>query len=639
MAARACPVRAARGCRHAAVGMATAAPNRKRARRPDAHSRAARGWARFGSPISGDTDPMESAGPQGLRAQFTAMGAALWASPLRRVIVLLYLGITGVILATAGGQVLLNRWNKPFYDSLERRDLSSFLDQLLVFAYLAGSLLVLNVAQAWLNQMLHIKLREGLVRDLIGEWMKPRRAFRLGHAGEIGINPDQRMHEDARRLADLTADLSIGLMQATVLLASFIGVLWALSSDFTFSIAGRVVDIPGYMVWAAFLYAGLGSGLSWLAGQPLVRLNEARYAREAELRFSLMRVNEHVDAISLAGGEADERARLERELQTVLGAARRIMTAAVRLTWVTAGYGWITVVAPIVIASPVYFSGDLTFGGLMMAAAAFNQVNGALRWFIDNIGSIADWRATLERIASFRSCVIAADALHGTRARIGVVPGDPDRLVLDGLSVASPTGCVRLSVPEAGLAAGGRLHIVGEPGAGKTLLFHAIAGLWPWGGGTVRLPKDRTVAFIPSQPFIPRGTLTSVMTYPHSTPVSDIEVAIALERVGLERLKGRYAELVRWDRELGDDDRRLLAFARVLLQKPDFIVVDEALDALGDAARKRVLDALDSALPGTALLTIGTIAPTDARLGPVVRLQFDPRDAGFAPAQTKARSA
>ena len=303
---------------------------------------------------------MDAAAPQGLRAQLTTMWAALSASPVRRSIALLYLGVGFVIVATAYGQVLLNRWNQPFYDSLERRDLAAFFDQLVVFAYIAGSLLVLNVGQAWLNQMLHIKMREGLTRDLIGEWMKPRRAFRLGYAGEIGVNPDQRMHEDARHLADLTVDLSIGLMQATILLASFVGVLWSISNDFTFSIGGRSIDIPGYMVWAAFLYAGLGSGLSWLAGRPLIRLNEARYAREAELRFTLMRVNEHVDAISLAGGEADETGKLERDLQTVLAAARRIMSAAVRLTWVTAGYGWITVVAPIVIASPVYFSGSLS---------------------------------------------------------------------------------------------------------------------------------------------------------------------------------------------------------------------------------------------------------------------------------------
>ena len=274
-----------------------------------------------------------------------------------------------------------------------------------MFGVIAGALLVLNVLQRWLAETIKLRLREGLTLDLVGLWMHPRRAFRLASAGPIGVNPDQRMHEDARRLTELSADLGIGLLQAAILLATFVSVLWALSADFAFVVRGRAVSIPGYMVWAGILYAGSASLLSYRVGRNLVRRNAERYAREAELRFSLVRVNEHLDAISLAGGEAEEARRIKLNLAAVLAAMRGLVIGHTNLTWVTAGYGWLKIVAPILVASPLYFSGGLTFGGLMMAAGGFMQVQSSLRWFVDNFGTIADWRATLLRIASFRRVV------------------------------------------------------------------------------------------------------------------------------------------------------------------------------------------------------------------------------------------
>lgn len=345
--------------------------------------------------------------------QLTMMRRAFMGSPLRNLLLWVSFGIFVLIVATALGQVLLNRWNEPFYDAIERRNVPDFLHQLMVFAYIAGVLLVLNIVQGWLNRYLHIKLREGLVRDLFDEWLRPGRALRLAKSGEIGVNPDQRLHEDAWHLADLSADLGIGLVQASVLLASFIGVLWAISEGFVFHYGGHSFAIPGYMVWAGLAYAGIASLISWLLGRPLIRLNADHYAREAELRVSLVRTSQEIEEISARRDEQGEKGRLVGNLEAVLAATRKIMTAAIRLQWFTAGYGWVTVVAPIVIASPVYFAGDLSFGGLMMAAAAFTQVHSSLRWFVDNIGAIADWRATLMRVASFRLALI----------RIGEAPG------------------------------------------------------------------------------------------------------------------------------------------------------------------------------------------------------------------------
>jgi putative ATP-binding cassette transporter len=344
-----------------------------------------------------------------LAPQVELLLRAFLSSPQGNALIVLAIGLCAVVGATAVGQVELNAWNQPFYDAISRKDLRGFIYQLWVFAMIAGGLLVLNVAQAWLNQMTKLKLREGLTHHLFDQWLAPKRAFRLTTAGEIGANPDQRIHEDARHLVELSTDLGIGLFQATLLLVSFIGVLWFLSNGVKFTVYDHTFSIPGYMVWCALLYAGTASWFSWHVGRPLIRLNAERYGREAELRFSLVRVNDRIDAISLYGGEVDEKERLRKDLDQVLMVMRRLVSGVTRLTWVTAGYGWFTIVAPVVVAAPGYFAGDLSLGGLMMVVGAFIQVQQALRWFVDNFSTIAEWRATLLRVASFRVALAEMD--------------------------------------------------------------------------------------------------------------------------------------------------------------------------------------------------------------------------------------
>ncbi|MER9235759.1 ABC transporter ATP-binding protein/permease [Mesorhizobium sp. M0622] len=541
-----------------------------------------------------------------LREQLATIKLALTTSPVRKQLLWAAIGIVAVIVASSIGQVLLNRWNQPFYDALARRDMQGFLHQLLVFAGIAGGLVVLNVGQTWLDQMLRLKLREALTLDLIGEWMRPARAFRLTHAGAIGVNPDQRLQQDAGHLSDLSTGLGIGLLQSCILLASFVGVLWSLSSGFVFHIGGHSLAIPGYMVWAAILYAGTASWLSWLVGRPLIRFNNDRYTREAELRSSVVRVNENVDAIALAHGEADARRRLEFDLGMVLGAMRRIYSAQINLSWVTDTYGWITVVAPILVASPVYFAGDISFGGLMMAVGAFNQVHSSLRWFINNIGGIADWRATLMRVADFRIALGDTDALHDTERRIAFGENPDGSLTFEKLEIASPDGCTKLAEPHVEIRAGDRVMITGDPGAGKTLFFRAIAGLWPWGSGRIGMPAGEAPIFVPRTPYFPLGTLREVLNHSDgAATVSDAEISAALAEVGLQRLSSSLDRSARWERELSDDEQRLLAFARLALRRPKWVIIDEALDAFDGAALRQVLSMLEKRLPDAAILNIG----------------------------------
>ena len=549
--------------------------------------------------------------------QVGMMLEAFWASPVRNT--LLWLGglIFLVIVTTAYGQIRLNRWNEPFYDALARRDVHEFLMQLWVFGVIAGVLLVLNVFQRWLTETIKLKLREGLTRDLVDLWMLPGRAFRLASAGPIGVNPDQRMHEDTRRLTELSADLGIGLLQAAILLVTFVSVLWTLSADFAFHVAGRVVPIPGYMVWAGVLYAGSASLLSYWVGRNLIGRNAERYAREADLRFSLVRVNEHIDAISLAAGEAEEARRIKLNLAAVLAATRGLVIGHTNLTWVTAGYGWLTIVAPILVAAPLYFSSSLTFGGLMMAAGAFIQVQSSLRWFVDNFGTIADWRATLLRVASFRRAVLMSGALHDDSGRLAFQEGAPDALRLDNLEIASPAGCTMLDDRKVEVKAGEHVLVVGEPGVGKTLLFRALAGLWPWGAGCIARPSGEPVFFVPRRPYLPPGTLREVLAYPRSVEDFGAHRFIdSLERMGLGRLTPMLDRTSAWDRELNWDAQQSLMLARLLIHEPRWVVIDEVLDAIDGETRTRALDILSRELKDAAIIHIGRgkrVGPTFTR--------------------------
>jgi len=561
----------------------------------------------------------------GLVPQLGMMVRALWTAPVRNTLFWLSGALFLVIAASAYGQIRLNNWNQPFYDALSRHDFEQFLVQLGVFGLIAGALLALNVAQRWLGETLKLRLRQGLVRDLIQNWMQPGRAFQLANAGAMGVNPDQRMHEDARHLTELSADLGVGLLQSSILLVTFVSVLWSLSADFVFHLGSRHFAVPGYMVWAAIVYSGSASLLSYWVGRSLIDRNAQRYAREADLRFSLVRVNEHIDAIALAAGEADEERRIEVDLAAVLAATGRLVTGLTNLTWITAGYGWFTLVAPILVAAPLYFAGNISFGGLMMASGAFIQVQSSLRWFVDNFSTIADWRATLLRVASFRRAVIDIDVLHDIESRIAVVSGDPGKISIDDLEIASPAGATMLEEKKVEIKAGERVLIVGESGTGKTLLFRTLAGLWPWGAGRITRPKGEEILCMPRTPYLPPGTLREVLAYPSATDTFEAAAYVnALVRLRLDRLEPLMDVSRRWDHELSEDEQQTLAFARVVLHAPPWVLIDEVLDSLDQKARGCVLDLFVKDLPHTGVIHIGRADAHDHLFSRVLHLVKDP---------------
>lgn len=558
----------------------------------------------------------EAGARSGVFRQLGTLRRALFASSVGRSLKFLMSSLLLVIIGTSFGQIVLNRWNKPFYDALSRRDLREFLVQLGVFFMIAAVLLVLNVFQRWVVESLKIKLREGVVRDLVGHWMLPRRAFWLSTAGPMGVNPDQRMTEDAQKMCDLSTDLGAGLLQASILFISFSGILWGISADFSIRIGGIDYAVPGFMVWAAILYAGTGSLLSYWVGRSLIARNADRYSREGELRFALVRINEHLDGISLAAGEADEKRRVERHLGDVMAAMRRLVRGWTNLTWVTAGFGWTTLVAPILIAAPLYLTGKISFGGMMMAAAAFTQAQQALRWFVDNFGTIAEWRATLLRVAGFREALTANAEIVRYASRISYTDGASGSMSIIGLEVESAPGRDRLDEANVVVKAGERVLILGSAGTGKTLLFRALAGLWPWGAGEITRPADEAILYMPrGTPYLPSGTLREVLAYPMASDrFAQDRCEHALKRLGLERLVPLLDAELRWDRELSHEDQMCLAFSRVLLQSPSWLVMDEALSMLEDESLERVIDVLTNELSTTGIIHIGKAAEAGGHL-------------------------
>ncbi|MFT3987860.1 ABC transporter ATP-binding protein/permease [Aestuariivirga sp.] len=542
------------------------------------------------------------------------MSEAFWNARERNALFLLAAAIIAVVGATAWFQIKLNAWNQPFYDAITKRNMDGFLEQLGVFAKLAAFLLALNVAQAWLREMAKLVLRKGLVHDLLSEWLKPQRAFALSNAGTIGQNPDQRIAADAQQLTELTTNLGIGLLQSTLLLGSFIEVLWQLSSGMSVRIGSFTWAPPGFMVWCALFYAGIASFVSWMVGRPLVRLDTDRYAQEADFRFSLVRANEDMESIALFGGEAAEDTRIRTVFTGLTAVMHHIVNATTRLTWVTAGYGWFTIVAPILVAAPSYFHGKMSFGELMMIVGAFNQVQSSLRWFVDNFSSIADWRATLLRVASFREALRAMDdAQHNPH--LSVTETRDGSIGLSGVSITSSSGSITVSPPEVRLAKGERAAVTSQQGAGKTLLFRTLAGLWPWFSGHIEKPPGGSIMFVPQRAYVPPGTLRACVSYPKpGDAYPDKDIRTALTDVGLERLIPSLDRYDRWDRQLSENDKQMLSFARLVLHHPDWAVIEDVLDRIDPHMLPAVTELLNGPLAAMGMIVIGSEEPKGLRI-------------------------
>ena len=518
---------------------------------------------------------------------------------LLAAVILIELGIVAIT-------VLLNQWNNRFYNALQERNWDTFVSELLYFCFLAAVFIVLAVYQLYLNQWLQIRWRRFMTGRYLSDWLDGANHYRMQMTGDSADNPDQRIADDIKSFVENTLSIGIGLLSSIVTLGSFVVILWGLSAQAPLRLFGVDMNIPGYLVWAALIYAVLGTLLTHWIGRPLIALNFNQQRYEADFRFNLVRVRENGEQIALLKGEPAERERLLDRFGFVIENWYAIMTRQKKLTSFTAGYGQVSSIFPFVVVSPAYFANLVQLGGLMQTASAFSSVQGALSFFVTTYRQIADWRAVVQRLEGFEAAVATGRKIAVTDPIVHVVRKESPAISIDDLDLRLPNGQPLMHGADVAIAPRDQILISGPSGAGKSTLLRAISGIWPFGDGTVTIPKDAKVMVLPQRPYLPIGTLHAAIAYPAGAedfdPNQMHETIIA---VGLPALAERLTEEAHWNRMLSLGEQQRLGIARALLHAPDYLFLDEATASLDEPSEAALYTLIKSRLPKSAVISVG----------------------------------
>jgi putative ATP-binding cassette transporter len=450
--------------------------------------------------------------------------------------------------------------------------------------------------------------REWLTNHVLDRWLAKGRYYHLNLVKGEHENPEYRIGEDARIATDAPIDFAFGIISAFLSAATFIVVLWVVGGALDIEIGGTQIHIPGFLVLGALVYSAAATGSMLLIGRRFVELAEVNNQREAEFRYALTRLRENGESIALLGGEKEERAGIGREFANVLESWRIILHQYMRTTFVSTASTLITTVVPVLMCAPKFLAGSMSLGDVMQAASAFAIVQTAFGWLVDNYPRFAGWSASARRITSL---LVSIDALEraemtGGIKRIERSDDDMAALRLRGLSVQLDDGTGVVHEAEVEIAPGEKVLIVGESGTGKSTLVRAIAGLWPWGEGEVVMQTNSKLFMLPQRAYVPLGSLRRAAIYPlDEQAVKDEDVREALEAVGLGHLKDRMDEESAWEQSLSGGEKQRLAFARLLIHKPDLIVMDEATSALDPGSQEKLMQLINERIPNATLISVG----------------------------------
>src|SRR5260221_4820016 len=542
---------------------------------------------------------------RGYLANLWTLTAAYWRSSDWKFAWILTVVIIGFNLGLVGIDVILNYWNRDFFNSLQNKDEKAFWYLIGKFSIIAGVYIIVAVYYLYLRQMLMIRWRRWMTDTLLQRWLNKRTYYLLQLADYGTDNPEQRIEQDIHAFTSSTISLVMGLLSSVVTLFSFTFILWSVSGPLAFSIDGYNIVVPGYMLWVAIFYAAAGTYLAYRIGRPLVGINFMQERFNASFRFGMTRLRENAESIAFYDGEADEKRRLDGAFDKVWRNWFQLMKQTKRLTWFTSFYGQAANVFPFVVAAPRYFSGAIALGQLTQIADAFSSVQGALSWFVDAFSSLADWKASVNRLIAFVDAMEKAERDAARMSSLVVHHDTESQLAADLTEVALPDGRGLLSEIACTILPGQRVLIDGPSGSGKTTLFRTLAGLWPFGRGKVQWPSERRTLFLPQKPYLPIATLREALTFPMAPDaIATEQVVDALKAVDLSSLVSRIDERDNWSMVLSGGEQQRIAIARAILTKPDWLFLDEATSALDDANEQQMYRLLIERLPHSSIISI-----------------------------------
>ena len=520
---------------------------------------------------------------------------------------LLLAAVIGIELSIVAITVILNQWYNRFYNTLQNYDWDGFVSAILFFCALAAVFTVLAVYQNYLNQWLQIRWRRWMTQTYLRQWLNTANHYRMQLLGDAADNPDQRIADDLQMFVQQTLSIGIGILNSVVTLCSFIIILWNLSEEAPVHLFGSGLVFHGYLVWAALLYAVLGTVLTHRIGWPLIPLHFQQQRFEADFRFNLVRTRENSEQIAALHGEAAERDRHIDRFGNIVANWIAIMKRQKRLMFFTQSYTQASVIFPYLMVSPVYFSRAMQLGGLMQTGSAFERVQNALSYFVTAYQSIAQYRAVVTRLSGFEEAIVAGRDLALTPPTVQVLPRDNSNVILiDRLNVRLPNLEPLVNAEHIVLSPGERVLVTGPSGAGKSTLFRAIAGIWPFGSGRILVPKDAKVMLLPQRPYFPMASLAAAVSYPARLGAfENARLAEVLTAVGLGQWANRLDEEAHWNRMLSLGEQQRLAIARVILLEPDFLFLDEATASLDEAAEASLYRLLHERLKGATIVSIG----------------------------------